>query len=1386
MSSILETLEPRLLLAATGLGWGMTYLEPAGTGDNGRGEPAAFIDAGDFYWYQKQEIHLLRAQDEVVVGLAGGGSQEAVRSALAAAGGTIAEFGQSAQYIKLDQTTLVIKSASGIGDIDAVLDALGGSAAVAWAGPGFVYPVDGTRVRIANQIVVRLQHGVNPAEFFRDFDGHWQLGNPYVVTLEAGSLAALQAANQLYWNPEVVWAEPDFFDDCRTCATPNDTLYADQWNLNNTGQTGALSDADADVAEAWDITPGSDQVVIAILDNGVQCGQTAHPDLAIYQNMDEVNGSQGVDDDGNGYIDDFNGWDFTGGGAGDNNPNPTSASDNHGTAVAGVAAAAGNNSLGVAGASQHAMILPIKIAEDPGDGGGFVPASIRAHAVYYAAGYSWQTPHVRTWRGADILNCSWGGGIPNQDLSDAFDFVASDARDGLGVPVFIAAGNYASGFVTYSAPTGGLAAGSYVLDWEYWKDPAGVAGEDRVWLANVTLPDAAGTRVRFEGPALPQGWNPSPFGDPAWALDQDPAHTYGVTGLALRSGAVVNQQRTSIRSSAFVLNVGSNITFSAWVSSERGTTTTSYPPDSDDGDWLYLLVRDATTLQVVRGFFVNAGVPAVISNVAYPANLSATVLGVVAVGASTDWDFRADYSQYGNALDIVAPSSGGYAAITTTDRTGADGYNTNSGTNGNYTNTFNGTSAAAPLAAGVGALLLTRNPGLSAELVRTILRNSADEIGGVTYNGNGFNSFYGYGRLNAYKALSSFGANITAEIAEVSPDPRATSVSSISLTFTEAVANFGLEDLSLTRDAEPISLANATLANPSQDGINWTLSGLGSLTARAGKYSLKLTAADSLITGNGGDYLDGDAVEEWLMDTINGTSGADTVTLSGTAAQVVTTGDSYAVDLSHFASHPLYFNGGDGDDLLIVNLASGNPVPAGTVQFDGEDGEEDELQIVGTAAAETVTQQLGQVRIGTGPLINYTTDVELVWVVLAAGNDTLTLDYSSEVGIPTGGIMFEAGGGYDTEWIYLPAGKKLTLSVGGEPGVGQTIAWNLDDLEKMCVVCAAGGDTLAVDYADGNPLPTDGVAFYGGAGNDRVKILGSETEDDTLVLTSGQVQMNSYPAVTYEDVERIWAALRSGNNIVEVNGDVGQVELTLSGEEGGGLCTLTAADMAYTDEVALVLWDSANAEIDSSLSVASFDLQPDTQATLTLGGKVLITKALNLNVSQGLATAWLDITDGSLVIDYTGGANPYGDVQGWVTQAWNYDGWDGYGITSSSAVNDPLTYGIGLADNNSPDMLLPFGDGDPYPLFGNVTPVAVNPESVLVKFTYRGDINLDGMVDDIDLFLLLGWYDNDPESPTYTSHEWYTGDIYGYDGQCDDLDLFVFLGNYGLGVGNPL
>ncbi len=134
------------------------------------------------------------------------------------------------------------------------------------------------------------------------------------------------------------------------------------------------------------------------------------------------------------------------------------------------------------------------------------------------------------------------------------------------------------------------------------------------------------------------------------------------------------------------------------------------------------------------------------SNVNYPASLS----NVIAVGATSKNDTKESYSNYGSAIDVVAP--GGVQNIYSTDIVGTAGYSTSE-----YTSSFDGTSAACPHAAGVAALILSVNHCLTGIQVKQILELSCDKVGGICYGvgqPNGlWNNQMGYGRINAYKAV---------------------------------------------------------------------------------------------------------------------------------------------------------------------------------------------------------------------------------------------------------------------------------------------------------------------------------------------------------------------------------------------------------------------------------------------------------------------------------------------------------------------------------------------------------------------------------------------------------------------------------------------------------
>lgn len=207
--------------------------------------------------------------------------------------------------------------------------------------------------------------------------------------------------------------------------TPNDSNYSSLWGLHNTGQTGGSSDADMDAPEAWDLSVGDPSIVVGVLDSGTEY---THVDLAnnMYKNTaDPINGS---DDDGNGRIDDFHGWDFF------NNNNDPRGPFWHGTHVAGCVAAVTNNGTGVAGlgggfnGNDGLRVWPIGVGDNFPDG------SILDDAIIYSADM-----------GNQVITMSLTVGS-----SSAIDAALDYAYNTVGAVVTCAAGN-GGGSVTYPA-----------------------------------------------------------------------------------------------------------------------------------------------------------------------------------------------------------------------------------------------------------------------------------------------------------------------------------------------------------------------------------------------------------------------------------------------------------------------------------------------------------------------------------------------------------------------------------------------------------------------------------------------------------------------------------------------------------------------------------------------------------------------------------------------------------------------------------------------------------------------------------------------------------------------------------------------------------------------
>lgn len=204
-----------------------------------------------------------------------------------------------------------------------------------------------------------------------------------------------EAVERLARVPGVEYAEPDYRVQAQE-VLPTDPRFPELWGLKNTGASGGLAGADVEATLAWDTTQGSRQVIVAVIDTGIEY---THPDLAanMWANPGEVAGNS-VDDDGNGVVDDVHGINgITGSG------DPMD-DNNHGTHVAGTIAAVGNNGIGVVGVAPNVRLMACKFL----DSGGYGSISDAVTCLDYA-----------TRMGARVANSSWGGGGESQAFADA-------------------------------------------------------------------------------------------------------------------------------------------------------------------------------------------------------------------------------------------------------------------------------------------------------------------------------------------------------------------------------------------------------------------------------------------------------------------------------------------------------------------------------------------------------------------------------------------------------------------------------------------------------------------------------------------------------------------------------------------------------------------------------------------------------------------------------------------------------------------------------------------------------------------------------------------------------------------------------------------------------
>lgn len=567
-----------------------------------------------------------------------------------------------------------------------------------------------------------------------------------LVTVSKGTVE--QVVQQLRQSGLVEYAQPNFIYYPRLI--PDDALFGQLWGLQQIA-----------APEAWDITQGKPEIVVAVIDDGVQID---HPDLSgnIWINVDEVPGNN-VDDDHNGYVDDVNGWDFL------NNDNSVfHPGDYHGTHVAGTIAAVAN-SLGVVGVAPRVKIMPLKFI---GPDGGNTMDAIRA--IEYAAA-----------NGARVINASWGHACTDSTCQE--DFALRDAIDRANLVFVAAAGNESKNNDLNPDSPSGLPSSKII-------SVAAVNSQGN--LSSFSNYGATTVDVAAPGEDILSTYPTTPDSVPAAVYVTDavygPQAYYFAFALERVGDAATRQQVMNAALADLGLGRGSRVLL---VDDDNSEYDAGYPDywseyrnmvstvtdavyrtvagDVYDGPtaaemlsydavvWFTgeafgtpttptLTVRDLAELKT----YLDAGGKLVLAGEDLALGTASDTLFTTVLGVTVDEDGAPE----GSATAVEGPTGSPLAGIRLPASRGAllfsDGLNpTGAGTRtvmvyraGGY-QPLNGTSMAAPHVSGVAALILSRNPNLTPEQVIDIIERTVDprpSLAGRTVTG---------GTVNAYQAL---------------------------------------------------------------------------------------------------------------------------------------------------------------------------------------------------------------------------------------------------------------------------------------------------------------------------------------------------------------------------------------------------------------------------------------------------------------------------------------------------------------------------------------------------------------------------------------------------------------------------------------------------------
>lgn len=573
----------------------------------------------------------------------------------------------------------------------------------------------GDRSYAPDRVLVRYRGGVSAAKKNRSMKNAGlakvvrKIGpkgdkNTHLLKLDKG-VAVPAAVDALRSDSAVLFAEPDYI--YKADFTPSDPRFGDQWGLNNTGQvimgTAGVADADIDGPEAWGVFSPAETATVAVIDTGVDY---THPDLAskIWTNAGEVAGIAGFDDDGNGYVDDVNGHNWASISQYGVDPDPlvyfgSAAPDPFYSEVA--QSFVGN------GGSVKGAGFDIDKYNVPTDG---IRVSIRSSLTGSDLGFAdlavGDIPTIG-WVQADFATP-----IPVDQGSTYYLVLHTDTN------------NFDDSYAIYGTSSDYYPDGNFYAYDGSWAPDASADMEFELLFA--------GTGGRGGSPKDDDGHGTHVSGI-IGATGNDATGVVGVAGYPEGGVEIMPLRVLDTWGSGY----NSDIVDAVYYAADNGADVINL---SLGGGGFSGAFQDAVNYADSAGVVVLAAAG---NNGNTTTSYPAGYANVIGVGATTNLDTKASFSNFNGTVDVSAPGLNILSTVPSYPFLGS----TLEGNSLNH-EYYSGTSMATPMAAGLAALLRAQLPGLSPSQVQSAMQLYSDDLGAA-----GRDNSFGYGRINAFATL---------------------------------------------------------------------------------------------------------------------------------------------------------------------------------------------------------------------------------------------------------------------------------------------------------------------------------------------------------------------------------------------------------------------------------------------------------------------------------------------------------------------------------------------------------------------------------------------------------------------------------------------------------